>query len=110
MAETPPRRRADDLSRRRSRTYRAPATGRVHHLGQAPPQQPVATDGGLVFTEASRVRLSRLMLPQVQALARDLRDRMAAAADATDFEEAARLRDELAAVEAELTTRRPAPG
>lgn len=77
----------------------------MHHLGQAPAQQPVATEDGLAFTEASPVRLARLMTPQVERLAADLRARMAAAAAALDFEAAARLRDEVTAVEAELAAR-----
>ena len=113
MADAPreetPRSRAADLSWRRRGTYRAAETGRVHHLGQAPAQQPVATEDGLAWSEASAVRLQRLMAPQVEALRDDLARRMAAAAGALDFEEAARLRDELAAAEAELS-RRGQPG
>jgi excinuclease UvrABC nuclease subunit len=110
VADPPRRSRADDLSRRRSRTYRAPETGRVHHLGQAPAQQPVSTEEGLAWTEAARVRLQRMMIPQVEALGADLRRRMAAAAEALDFEEAGRLRDELAGVDAELVSRQRGSG
>ncbi len=67
--------------------------------------QPVETAAGLTYVEAAAVRLQRLMTPQVALLAEDLRSRMVAAAAAQDFEEAGRLRDELAAAEAELARR-----
>lgn len=103
MAER--RKRADDLSRRRTKRYPAAQTGRVHHLGQAPALQPVETAEGLAYTETAAVRLQRLMTPQVARLVADLRTRMAAAAQDLRFEEAGRLRDELAAAEVELARR-----
>lgn len=109
MAEVPRRRQADELSRRRAGRYRAPETGRVHHLGQAPALQPVVTSDGVEMSEAAAVRLARLMDAQVVALGEDLRARMASAAQAMDFEGAARLRDEAAAVDAELARRTHAP-
>ena len=96
---------ARDLVRRRSRTYRAPDTGRHHHIGAAPERQPVLGEDGTSFVGTSPVQLSDRTRAQLQTQAEHLRDDMAAAAAALEFERAAALRDDLTRVEAELARR-----
>ena len=46
---------ARDLVRKRSRSYRAPETGRHHHIGAAPELQPVLGEDGLVVGGVGRL-------------------------------------------------------
>lgn len=98
---------ARELVRRRSGTYRAPETGRHHHIGAAPQRQPVLGDapgeGG--YVEVAAVQLAgRTVLQLHRQRDRHVRLMQQAAAD-LDFEEAARQRDAVAAVDAELERR-----
>lgn len=101
-----PRPSARDLVRRRRGDYRAPETGRHHHIGAAPDRQPVLGEDGADYVETASVQLAERTVAQLEAQRDRTRARMAAAAQALDFEEAARLRDALAAVEGELGRRR----
>lgn len=96
---------ARDLVRRRSRTYRAPDTGRHHHIGAAPERQPVLGESGTSYVGTSPVQLSARTRAQLLAQAARLRTAMAAAAESLLFEDAAALRDDLTRVEAELARR-----
>ena len=96
---------ARDLVRRRSRTYRAPDTGRHHHIGAAPERQPVLGESGTSYVGTSPVQLAARTTAQLQAQAARLRDAMAAAAAELRFEDAGALRDDLTRVEAELARR-----
>lgn len=106
----PERASARELVRRRRGAYRAPDTGRHHHIGAAPDRQPLlgpgdVADGVPRYVEAAAVQLAQRTMAQL-ALQRDrLAERMATAAVELDFEQAARLRDDLAAVDAELFRR-----
>lgn len=97
---------ARDLVRKRRGTYRAPETGRHHHIGAAPEKQPLlGEDGGAEYVETAAVQLAQRTVAQLRAQ-RDREDaRMTAAAGALDFELAARLRDAVAAIDAELARR-----
>lgn len=97
---------ARDLVRRRSRTYKAPETGRHHHIGAAPELQPLlGEDGSSTYVGTSDVQLaSRTPAQLAEQRARLERDMAAAAADLR-FEDAARLRDDLDRVTAELGRR-----
>ncbi len=103
----PERPNARELVRRRSGTYGAPETGRHHHIGAAPQRQPVLgeTPGDAAYVEAAPVQLAG----RTDAQLRQQRGRherlMARAAADLDFEEAARQRDSVAAVDAELARR-----
>lgn len=97
--------RARDLVRKRSRTYRAPDTGRHHHIGAAPERQPVLGEQGTSYVGTSPVQLAARTLAQLEAQRDRLRSEMAAAAQALRFEDAARLRDDLAALDGELGRR-----
>lgn len=98
---------ARDLVRKRRGSYRAPETGRHHHIGAAPERQPLlGEDGPAEYVETAAVQLAERTVAQLDQQAVRLRRRMAAAADDLDFELAARTRDDLAAVEAELARRR----
>jgi hypothetical protein len=118
--------RARDLVGRR-RQRKAPDTGRVHHLGAAPAVMPVLGDGGTGTSETSgtpktsgtsgtsetstrtaAVQLASRTRWELDRLLQDVHAEMAAAAAALDFEQAGRLRDELARVHAELDRRGPA--
>ena len=110
MSDEPPRPSARDLVRKRSRTYRAPETGRHHHIGAAPELQPVLGDDGSSYVGTAQVQLAARTLAQLQAQADRLRAAMAEAAADLRFEDAARLRDDLGRVEGELAGRGPAPG
>ncbi|CAA9319623.1 MAG: hypothetical protein AVDCRST_MAG07-1100 [uncultured Frankineae bacterium] len=96
---------ARDLVRRRSRTYRAPDTGRHHHIGAAPERQPVLGEAGTSFVGTSPVQLAGRTVAQLQAQAERLRADMAAAAEDLRFEQAGALRDDLSRVEEELARR-----
>lgn len=103
--QQPARPSARDLVRKRSRTYEAPDTGRMHHIGGAPESVPVHTDDGVAIARATSWQLAD-RTPAQLALQRERTAReMAAAAEALDFERAGGLRDELSAVDAELVRR-----
>lgn len=103
--DDPHRPRARDLVRKRSRTYRAPDTGRHHHIGAAPERQPVLGEQGTSFVGTSPVQLAGRTVAQLQAQRARLERDMAAAAQQLRFEEAAVLRDDLDRVDAELARR-----
>ena len=103
--EQPARPSARDLVRRRSRSYRAPETGRHHHIGAAPERQPVLGEAGTSYVGTSAVQLSARTTAQLQAQAERLRTEMAAAAADLRFEDAGALRDDVGRVEAELDRR-----
>jgi excinuclease UvrABC helicase subunit UvrB len=96
---------ARDLVRKRSGDYRAPDTGRMHHIGAAPESVPVHTEDGVRVARTTAWQLADRTALQLRRQADTTRERMGAAAEALDFEGAAQLRDELAAVEAELASR-----
>jgi excinuclease UvrABC nuclease subunit len=96
---------ARDLVRKRSRSYRRDETGRHHHIGVAPDQQPLLTEEGATLIGTSAVQLASRTVTQLQEQRARIEQEMAAAADDLRFEDAARLRDDLAAVDAELTRR-----
>jgi len=96
---------ARDLVRKRARTYKQDETGRHHHIGAAPERQPMLTEDGATLIGTSAVQLASRTVAQLQEQrARTERDMAAAAADLR-FEDAARLRDDLAALDAELERR-----
>jgi excinuclease UvrABC helicase subunit UvrB len=105
MTQEPPRPSARDLVRKRSRTYRAPETGRHHHIGAAPELQPVLGEDGSSYVGTSDVQLAARTVAQLESYADRLRAGMAAAAGDLRFEDAAALRDDLSRVEAELARR-----
>lgn len=96
---------ARDLVRKRARTYKQDETGRHHHIGAAPERQPLLTDDGAVLIGTSAVQLASRTVAQLQEQRARTGREMAAAAAELRFEEAARLRDDLAAVDAELGRR-----
>lgn len=96
---------ARDLVRRRSRSYRAPETGRHHHIGAAPELQPVLGDDGSSYVGTAQVQLAARTVAQLREQAARLRTGMAEAARDLRFEDAARLRDDLGLVEGELARR-----
>ena len=96
---------ARDLVRKRARTYKQDETGRHHHIGAAPERQPLLTDDGAVLIGTSAVQLASRTVAQLQEQRARTEREMAAAAADLRFEDAARLRDDLAAVDAELATR-----
>jgi excinuclease UvrABC nuclease subunit len=96
---------ARDLVRKRSRSYRRDETGRHHHIGAAPEQQPLLTDEGATLIGTSAVQLASRTLPQLREQRDRIAQQMATAAEALDFERAALLRDDLAAVDGELERR-----
>ena len=105
-APDPPRPRGRDLVRKRSRTYRAPDTGRHHHIGAAPDRQPVLGEEGTSYVGTSAVQLAGRTLAQLLAQRARLERDMTTAAAELRFEQAAELRDELDRVDAELARRR----
>lgn len=105
MSDEQPRPTARDLVRRRSRTYRAPETGRHHHIGAAPELQPVLGEDGSSYVGTAQVQLAARTVAQLQAQAERVRADMATAAAELRFEDAAALRDDLGLVEAELARR-----
>jgi hypothetical protein len=96
---------ARDLVRRRRGRYRAPETGRHHHIGAAPDLQPVLGEDGPAYVGTSPVQLASRTVAQLQAQHDRLVAQMTAAAESLRFERAAALRDDVAAVTAELTRR-----
>ena len=96
---------ARDLVRRRSRSYRRDETGRHHHIGAAPERQPLLTDEGATLIGTSAVQLASRTVPQLREQRARAEREMAAAAADLRFEDAARLRDDLAALDAELGRR-----
>ncbi len=111
--------RARDLVGRR-RQRRVAETGRVHHLGAAPAVMPVlggdnpagaaepAEEAGTAATGSTRtaaVQLASRTRWELDQLLAELQAEMAGAAGALDFETAARLRDEVARVQAEVDRR-----
>jgi len=97
---------ARDLVRKRRGDYRAPETGRHHHIGAAPELQPLLGDDGSEYVETAAVQLAERTVAQLERQRDRTRARMERAAGELDFETAARLRDALAAVEGELLRRR----
>lgn len=96
---------ARDLVRKRARTYKQDETGRHHHIGAAPERQPLLTDDGATLIGTSAVQLASRTVTQLQEQRVRAEREMAAAAADLRFEDAARLRDDLAAVDAELERR-----
>ena len=96
---------ARELVRRRSRTYRRDETGRHHHMGAAPEEQPLLTEDGATRIGTSAVQLASRTVPQLRQQREQATRRMADAAEELRFEDAARLRDDLAALDAELERR-----
>ena len=103
--EDPDRPSARDLVRKRRGVYRAPETGRHHHIGAAPDRQPLLGEDGAEYVETAAVQLAERTVVQLTAQRERVAGQMASAAEALDFERAARLRDDLAAVDAELARR-----
>ena len=100
-----PGKSARDLVRRRTRSYKRDETGRHHHIGAAPERQPMLTDGGATLIGTSAVQLGSRTVAQLQEQRTAVEREMAAAAAELRFEDAARLRDDLAAVDGELERR-----
>ena len=96
---------ARDLVRKRRGDYRAPETGRHHHIGAAPELQPLLGEDGSQYVETAAVQLAERTVAQLERQRDRTRTRMDSAAAELDFETAARLRDALAAVEGELLRR-----
>lgn len=110
MTEDEPKPTARDLVRKRSRSYRRDETGRHHHIGAAPELQPVlgdegALDVGVQYVGTSPVQLASRTVAQLEEQRQRLARQMASAAESLQFERAAALRDDLAAVDAELARR-----
>lgn len=104
-APNPLRPSARDLVRKRSRTYRKPETGRMHHIGAAPDAVPVHTVDGVVIGRTTSWQLADRTVAQLREQRDGAVAQMASAAADLDFEAAARLRDDLAALHAELQRR-----
>lgn len=96
---------ARDLVRKRSQTYTRDETGRHHHIGAAPDQQPVLGEDGMQYVETSDVQLAERTVVQLQEQRARIERSMTAAAADLRYEDAARLRDDLARVDAELGRR-----
>lgn len=96
---------ARDLVRKRSRTYRGPETGRMHHIGAAPDAVPVHTADGVVVGRTTSWQLADRTVAQLEEQRDGAVTQMAQAAADLDFEVAARLRDDLAALQCELQRR-----
>ena len=105
LPEDPLRPSARELVRKRSRTYRAPETGRMHHIGGAPETVPVHTEDGVVTGRTTSWQLADRTVLQLEAQRGTTARQMELAAGELDFEGAARCRDELAALDAELQRR-----
>lgn len=99
---------ARDLVRGHRRAGRVPDTGRRHHIGSAPEVVPLHTPTGVELTRVTAWQLADRTPAQLAAQRTATAERMRRAAEELDFETAARRRDDLAAVEAELS-RRAAP-
>lgn len=96
---------ARDLVRKRARVYKQDETGRHHHIGAAPERQPLLTEDGATLIGTSAVQLASRTVPQLHDQRARIEKEMAAAASDLRFEDAARLRDDLAAVDGELARR-----
>lgn len=96
---------ARDLVRKRARSYKQDETGRHHHIGAAPERQPMLTEDGATLIGTSAVQLASRTVAQLQQQRGRLEREMAEATAELRFEDAARRRDDLAAVDAELTSR-----
>jgi excinuclease UvrABC nuclease subunit len=96
---------ARDLVRKRSRTYRRDETGRHHHIGAAPERQPLLTDDGATLIGTSAVQLASRTVAQLVQQRDRIEAEMSAASADLRFEDATRLRDDLAAVDEELERR-----
>lgn len=84
-------------------------TGRRHHIGDAPQVLPfLRPDGSVGTTRTSPVQLRDRNDAQLAALAAAVEREMHEAAGALDYEGAAHLREELAAVRREVLARRGA--
>lgn len=99
------RRSARDLVRTRARSYRAPETGRRHHIGAAPETVPVHGEDGVATARTTSWQLADRTVHQLEDLRARVGREMTVVAAELDFERAAALRDELAAVDAELARR-----
>jgi excinuclease UvrABC helicase subunit UvrB len=100
--------RGRDLSRTRKARSAPAETGRKHHLGAAPEHMPVwLPDGTITTTRTSAAQLADLTPARLARLHDRITAEMSAAAAELDFEKAAHLRDEAAAVDAELARRSP---
>ena len=100
-----PRPSARDQVRKSRRSRTVPDTGRMHHMGAAPTAVPVHTEAGVEITRATSWQLADRTVPQLEVQRSESGAAMARAAEDLDFESAARWRDELVAVEAELARR-----
>jgi hypothetical protein len=97
---------ARELSQVRKKRPKAAETGRMHHMGAAPAVMPVwLPDGTITTTRTSPSQLADRTVLQLGRLKDRLTREMTAAATAMDYEQAARLRDEVAAVDTELKRR-----
>ncbi len=96
---------ARDLVRKRARAYTQDQTGRHHHIGAAPERQPMLTEDGATLIGTSAVQLASRTVAQLEQQRASIAREMAQAAADLRFEDAARLRDDLAAVDAELERR-----
>ncbi len=105
MSDDDPPPTARDLVRKRTRSYARDQTGRHHHIGAAPELQPLLGEDGSQYVTTSDVQLAARTVTQLtEQRARAEREMAAAAADLR-FEDAARLRDDLARLDAELGRR-----
>ncbi|GAC1332214.1 MAG: hypothetical protein NVSMB13_20790 [Mycobacteriales bacterium] len=105
MAEDERKPSARDLVRKRRAGSRPPDTGRHHHMGAAPAQQPELTPDGLGYVDTSAVQLASRTRLQLEALREAHRAAMVSAAGTAEFEEAARRRDAVADIDAEIARR-----
>ena len=94
-----------DLVRKRARSYRRDETGRHHHIGAAPEQQPLLGEDGMQYVETSDVQLADRTVAQLQAQRSRAEQQMTVAAAELRFEDAGRFRDDLARLDAELVRR-----
>jgi hypothetical protein len=98
--------RARDLSRRSTPRTPAAETGRRHHIGAVPELMPVMRpDGTVAMSRTTPVQLADRTPLQLVRLEGRIEAEMRTAAESLDFETAAFLRDELAAVRAEQARR-----
>ena len=103
--DEPDRPSARDLVRKRSRSYARDVTGRHHHIGAAPDLQPMLGEDGNEYVTTSDVQLAQRTVAQLAQQRDRTAQAMASAAVDLRFEDAARLRDDLSRVEAELARR-----
>ena len=96
---------ARDLVRKRARSYARDQTGRHHHIGAAPDLQPMLGEDGSGYVTTSDVQLAQRTVTQLGEQRSRVEREMGAAAADLRFEDAARLRDDLTRVQAELDRR-----